>query len=735
MTVHSIFATQDRADLLHGLNSAQQAAVTTPLGNALVLAGAGSGKTRVLVHRIGWLLVEHRATPWDILAVTFTNKAAREIRSRVETMLGGPLSGIWVGTFHGIAHRLLQTHWQEAGLPKGFQILDADDQLRLVKRVLKSQGLDDKKYPPRQVAGYINRNKEQGIRPESVLVETTWDQTVLSCYREYQQHCERSGAVDFSELLLRTLEMLRNHRDLQSHYQQRFRHILVDEFQDTNSIQYALIRLLNGQEQKLFMVGDDDQSIYGWRGARVEHIQEFTRDFGEVAIHRLEQNYRSTANILNAANAVIANNQNRLGKNLWTSGEQGEPVRLYRSFNDRDEARFVVATIQSLAGQGDYAYGEMAILYRTTAQSRLFEEQLMNQRLPYRVYGGLKFFDRAEVRDAVAYLRVLNQHQDDAAYERICNVPPRGIGETSLQQLREWAQTQNQDLWSAAEGAIARGLIKGKAAQGLRQFHQLIQDWQARDDVNLGELVQGIVEQSGLLEFHRNAKDGRGQDRVENLNELVSAAGQFCLEQSETGMPMADFLAHIALESGDSQSDEYASSVQLMTLHSAKGLEFRCVFLVGMEDGLFPHKLTLESPAQLEEERRLCYVGMTRAMRRLYLTWSELRYNRGDENRCAPSRFLNEIPEDLMQEVRPAFTLSRPSLGRAPGFGVPQQSDMHPFALGETVRHSIYGDGVVISYEGNGEHTRIQVKFSKAGHKWLLLSLAKLSSSASPTFH
>ena len=738
---------EDISHILAPLNEPQRDAVTATGGNRLVLAGAGSGKTRVLVHRIAWLIqVEHLA-PWSLLAVTFTNKAAREMRTRIEEILQQPIGGMWVGTFHGLAHRFLRAHWQDAKLPQHFQILDADDQLRLVKRLLKELQLDESRYPPRQVMGFINREKDEGRRPEHLDDGGDFYQRkLIQVYREYQAACERAGQVDFADLLLRTHELLRDRPDIRHHYQERFAHILVDEFQDTNAIQYAWLRLLAGDRDNLFLVGDDDQSIYGWRGARVENIQSFQRDYPNTQVVRLEQNYRSTGTILKAANALIAQNPNRLGKNLWTQDPEGELILRYAAFNEVDEARFVADRIRGYVTDEGYRRAECAILYRTTAQSRLFEEALINAQIPYRVYGGLRFFERAEIKDAMAYLRLVANPDDDTAFERAVNTPVRGIGPRTLENLREQARETRGSLWRAARDLMASNTLPPRAAGAIGQFLGLIDRYRrAAPDLNLEGLTNDLIAATGLEEHYRKEKDGKGQDRIENLGQLVETAGRFRQELGDgeeegENDALAAFLAHAALESGDAQADEFEDGVQLMTLHSAKGLEFPIVFLVGVEEGLFPHSLSANDPHRLEEERRLCYVGMTRAMHQLFVSHAESRRFRGSEDRPFPSRFLREIPPELVREVR-AGGLSRSSAwGQAssPTSGarregttsgsasIPETGKGGGFHLGQGVRHPKFGEGVVLNSEGIGAAARIQVKFHGEGTKWLVLAYAKL---------
>lgn len=716
----------DVSPILDPLNDAQREAVTAPVGNLLVLAGAGSGKTRVLVHRIAWLLGVEHAAPWSVLAVTFTNKAAREMRGRIEALLGQPLGGMWVGTFHGLAHRLLRAHWREAGLPQAFQILDADDQFRLIKRLLKGLDLDETRWPPRQIQWFINGKKDEGLRPQHLDDGGDPNQRqMIELYAEYQAACERGGMVDFAELLLRAHELWRDRSDLLQHYQERFRHVLVDEFQDTNAIQYAWLRLLCGNRNNLFVVGDDDQSIYGWRGARMENIQNLQNHFSATTLVRLEQNYRSTGNILNAANALINHNASRLGKQLWTEGGEGEPISLYAAFNEIDEARFVVECIRRHVEEG-HARADAAILYRTTAQSRLFEEALIQAAMPYRVYGGLRFFERAEIKDALAYLRLLSNQQDDGAFERAVNTPPRGIGAKTLDAVRAHARDFDSPLWDAAQELLRGDAMPKRAASALRGFIDLIEELEVETrEMALPAKVEQVLSTSRLPEHFEKSRDGKGVDRKENLEELVNAARQFSHELvEETEMDeLAAFLSHAALEAGEAQGDPFDDCVQLMTLHSAKGLEFPLVFLVGMEEGLFPHSMSADDPARLEEERRLCYVGMTRAMKELYLSHAESRRLHGSENYPLPSRFIRELPAELMREVRAGPAISQPIYGGAP---YRETRELTGFDLGQRVRHAKFGEGVVLNAEGQGRSARVQVNFEEVGSKWLVVAYANL---------
>ena len=698
-----------------------------------MLAGAGSGKTRVLTHRVAWLVQIMRVSPHGILAVTFTNKAAHEMRARIEAMLKVPAGGMWIGTFHGLSHRLLRSHWREAGLPQNFQILDSDDQYRLIRRLHKSLELDDAYWPPRQTQWFINGHKEAGRRPQHLgQGEDPHTKQWIRVYQEYEETCRRSGLVDFSELLLRAYELVRDNADLRSHYQERFRQVLVDEFQDTNNIQYAWLKLFAAGHRNLFVVGDDDQSIYGWRGAQVENILKFEQDNPGARSIRLEQNYRSTQTILKAANGVIGHNSGRLGKDLWTDGATGDPIQIYIAYNEIDEARFVIARIQAWVEAG-HRRDQVAILYRSNAQSRVFEETLVNAGMPYRVYGGLRFFERAEIKDALAYLRLTASRQDDPSFERVCNVPTRGIGNKCLDSVRLHARELKISLWQASLDLLDKAKLPSRAANALKTFLDLIGRLAAETaGTPLANQVEVMLHASGLLEHYRNEKSEKSEMRVENLEELVSAARNYTHDESTGLDPLSDFLAHAALEAGEGQAEAWEDCVQLMSLHSAKGLEFPLVFMAGMEEGLFPHQRSLEEGDRLEEERRLCYVGMTRAMRQLYLTFAEVRRLYGSEHYTSPSRFLAEIPPELVQEVRAKVLMNKPSTPLVPAWEANQSAEAGvatatvPLRLGGRVRHAKFGEGVVLTIEGRGEHARVQVNFQGAGAKWLVAAYANL---------
>ncbi|WP_298721278.1 DNA helicase II [uncultured Oceanisphaera sp.] len=718
----------DVSSLLDGMNDKQREAVAAPAQNMLVLAGAGSGKTRVLVHRIAWLMQVEQVPASAILAVTFTNKASAEMRGRVEQLLGGRLFGLWLGTFHGLAHRLLRAHHLDANLPQDFQILDSDDQLRLLKRILKGMNLDEKQWPPRQAAGFINARKDEGLRPKDIQVlNDPMQKTYQRIYQVYQDTCDRAGLVDFAELLLRAHELWLHKPHILAHYQDRFRHILVDEFQDTNSIQYAWLQMLAGQQARVMIVGDDDQSIYGWRGARVENIARFLRDFPGAETIRLEQNYRSTGTILKAANTLIANNAERMGKELWTDGEEGESIALYGAFNEVDEARFVVERIKQWRQQ-DGLLTEAAILYRNNAQSRVLEEALIQARLPYRIYGGLRFFDRQEIKDALGYLRLMNNRGDEAAFERIVNTPTRGIGERTLGLVRQAARERQVTLWQSAWALVEEKVLTGRAASAVSRFLALINQLEDETrELPLHVQTDRVIELSGLKAMYQAEKGEKAQARVENLEELVSATRQFSPSEDDDMPLLSAFLSHAALEAGESQADQFDDAVQLMTLHSAKGLEFPLVFMVGVEEGMFPSQQSAEESQRLEEERRLAYVGMTRAMSKLYISHAESRRLYGREMFHRPSRFIKELPGDCLEEIRLKASVSRavPN-GRFSQDRVQETFNETGFRLGQRVAHPKFGEGIVLNFEGAGDHSRVQVNFNDGGSKWLVTAYARL---------
>lgn len=716
----------DVSDLLDSMNEKQREAVAAPRSNLLVLAGAGSGKTRVLVHRIAWLLAVENCSPYSIMAVTFTNKAAAEMRHRIEHLIGTSQGGMWIGTFHGLAHRLLRAHHMDANLPQDFQILDSEDQLRLLKRIVRALNIDEKQWPPRQAMWYINGKKDDGLRPQHIEsygnpVEATW----LQIYQAYQEACDRAGLVDFAELLLRAHELWLNKPHILNHYRERFTNILVDEFQDTNRIQYAWIHMLAGGKANVMIVGDDDQSIYGWRGAQVENIQRFLKDFPGAETVRLEQNYRSTSTILKAANTLIANNDGRMGKNLWTEGAEGEPISIYCAFNELDEARFVVNRIKAWQDNGG-ALNDCAILYRSNAQSRVLEEALLQTSMPYRIYGGMRFFERQEIKDALAYLRLIANRNDDAAFERVVNTPTRGIGDRTLDVVRQTARDRQLTLWQATRALLQDKVLAGRAASSLQRFLELV-DSLAHETAEMPLHVQTdrVIRDSGLFIMYEQEKGEKGQARIENLEELVTATRQYSYQDEDQDlMPLQAFLSHAALEAGEGQADAYQDAVQLMTLHSAKGLEFRQVFIVGMEEGMFPSQMSLDEGGRLEEERRLAYVGLTRAMQKLTLTYAETRRLYGKEVYHRPSRFIGEIPEDCVEEVRLRASVSRSVSHRR--MGTPISESDTGYKLGQRVRHAKFGEGTIVNLEGSGEHSRLQIAFQGEGIKWLVAAYAKL---------
>lgn len=734
-------------DLLADLNPKQQQAVSSTHQHIVVLAGAGSGKTRVLVHRIAWLIQQQQCSQNAILAVTFTNKAAQEMKHRISQVTHKSTHHMWVGTFHGIGHRLLRTHFTEANLPQNFQILDSDDQLRLVKRIIQSLNLDEKRWAPKQAAWFINQKKDQGLRPAGCNMQHLADKTWLQIYQSYQDACDRAGLVDFAEILLRTYEMLCQHPVLLAHYRTHFNHILVDEFQDTNHIQYEWIKLLASSDASVMIVGDDDQSIYGWRGAQSDNIQKFIDDFNDVDVIRLEQNYRSTEYILKAANAVIDNNSGRLGKNLWTSLGKGEPIQLYSAFNDIEESRYVVNKIAAFYQNGETRLNQCAILYRSNAQSRILEESLIQCGLPYRIYGGTRFFERQEIKDTVAYLRLIGNSQDDAAFERVINTPTRGIGERTLDAIRQQAKEGEMTLWNAAKTVIEKNVLTGRAASAVLRFIELIEAMRAElQDEPLDNQTERVIRESGLRKMYEQERGEKAQARLENLDELVTATKQFAMAErgqlEENESMLLAFLSHISLESGDNQADAEQDAVQLMTLHSAKGLEFENVFIVGMEDGLFPSQMAINERDGLEEERRLAYVGITRAMKRLILTRAENRRIFGREVRHAPSRFLKEIPRDCLEEIRFGHSIYQSSSQKSYAQSASSlqnkknvnsspikttQSSDGTYSLGQRVSHPKFGNGTIINIEGSGDHTRLQVAFGASeGIKWLVAKFARL---------
>jgi DNA helicase-2/ATP-dependent DNA helicase PcrA len=724
--------------LLAGLNNKQLEAVTLPQQSALILAGAGSGKTRVLTARIAWLIQTELVSPTGLLAVTFTNKAAKEMLTRITASLPINTRGMWVGTFHGLCNRLLRAHHREAGLPASFQILDIADQLSVIKRLMKLMNVDDEKFPPKQVQNYINGCKDEGLRAHAVDAYDPHSQKLREIFEEYDKQCQRDGVADFAELLLRCYELLERDANIRQHYQNRFRYILVDEFQDTNRLQYQWLKLLAGKENCMFAVGDDDQSIYGFRGARVGNMRDFETDFNVQSVVKLEENYRSHSNILDAANAIISHNKNRLGKNLWTSAGAGEPVRVYQAYNDNDEAQFIVDEIKMLHAEGT-ELGEMALLYRSNAQSRVLEHALFSANLPYRVYGGLRFFERAEIKHALAYMRLIANANDDTALLRVINFPARGIGARSLEQLQEAARAENCSLWQAAINKVGHGKVGGKGIDGfVALIRQMVDEAYG---ISLSELAELATTLSGLKAHYQNEKEG--EDRIANLEELVTAAVAFTNQDfgnhsntdGETEQDLlTQFLSHASLEAGEHQADVGREALQLMTVHASKGLEFKVVFISGLEEGLCPHEQSTYEANGLEEERRLMYVAVTRARQRLYLSHAQSRMLHGQVRYGIPSRFLDEIPEELLKRLN-SKPVAKSGYGRdyseLPAMMSKQQSSTQksamPWKIGQQVAHSKFGNGVVVSYEGNANDMRVQVNFGREGLKWLALEFAKLT--------
>jgi len=724
--------------LLAGLNNKQLEAVTLPQQSALILAGAGSGKTRVLTARIAWLIQTEQVSPTGLLAVTFTNKAAKEMLTRITASLPINTRGMWVGTFHGLCNRLLRAHHREAGLPASFQILDIADQLSVIKRLMKLMNVDDEKFPPKQVQNYINGCKDEGLRAHAVDAYDPHSQKLREIFEEYDKQCQRDGVADFAELLLRCYELLERDANIRQHYQNRFRYILVDEFQDTNRLQYQWLKLLAGKENCMFAVGDDDQSIYGFRGARVGNMRDFETDFNVQSVVKLEENYRSHSNILDAANAIISHNKNRLGKNLWTSAGAGEPVRVYQAYNDNDEAQFIVDEIKMLHAEGT-ELGEMALLYRSNAQSRVLEHALFSANLPYRVYGGLRFFERAEIKHALAYMRLIANANDDTALLRVINFPARGIGARSLEQLQEAARAENCSLWQAAINKVGHGKVGGKGIDGfVALIRQMVDEAYG---ISLSELAELATTLSGLKAHYQNEKEG--EDRIANLEELVTAAVAFTNQDfgnhsntdGETEQDLlTQFLSHASLEAGEHQADVGREALQLMTVHASKGLEFKVVFISGLEEGLCPHEQSTYEANGLEEERRLMYVAVTRARQRLYLSHAQSRMLHGQVRYGIPSRFLDEIPEELLKHLN-SKPVAKSGYGRdyneLPAMMSKQQSSTQknamPWKVGQQVAHSKFGNGVVVSYEGNANDMRVQVNFGRQGLKWLALEFAKLT--------
>jgi len=708
---------------LNDLNEAQRNAVCNLSQNCLVIAGAGSGKTRVLIQRILWLIEDNDYSPYSILAVTFTNKAAREIKTRLSNTLNIKIESMWVGTFHGICHRILRSNYQKALLPKNFQVIDNEDQIRIIKRIMKENEIENSQIQPKQVAWYINKKKDQSVRSNKTKDDDFITIQYNKIYKIYEDYCNNSGLVDFGEIILRTLELFQKNIETRKYYHNLFKTILIDEFQDTNTIQYDLVRILTSNDTSIFAVGDDDQSIYGWRGAKVENIEKLQKDYNGIKIFRLEQNYRSTGNILDAANSVILNNNSRMGKNLWTEGKSGDLIKIYSANDEIDEANFVVENIESLV-QNNFKRDEISILYRSNAQSRVFEEKLISKGIPYKIYGGFRFFERSEIKDVIAYMRLAVNHNDDNSFERIINTPVRGIGEKTKATLRDFSKKEKISLFEAIPVALKNeNIFTKKASESLNEFFKLInliKDILSKEDLPFQ--INEIIKQTKIKSTYEKSKTEQSRSKLENLDELISAAQEFLnvdLDDNETVLDA--FLTHTSLESGEGQGDEWDECVQLMTLHSSKGLEFPIVFLVGLEENLFPSRMSIEED-NLEEERRLCYVGITRARKKLYISYAQLRRQYGTENFCMPSRFLKEIPQEIVEEIgfNPRKFFDRGNLSNLDNIFEGES------VIGKRVKHKKFGEGVVISSEGFESNTRVEVSFDNVGKKWLILAIANL---------
>ena len=720
----------DVSHILDNLNEDQRNAVTSEKQHLLVLAGAGSGKTRVLVHKIAWEVEALGRSPSSIMAVTFTNKAANEMRSRIEELLQSPMFDSWVGTFHGLSHKLLKRFHKEAGLSSGFTILDSDDQLRIIKRISKDLNLDEATWPARQSQWQINTWKDDGQRSKDVDEKGDfYTETVNKIYKEYEELCINDDLVDFGELLLKSYEVLINSPTVKDFFQTRFQSILIDEFQDTNTIQYKWLREIASEKANVTAVGDDDQSIYGWRGAKVEHVNSFTDDYKNTEIVRLEQNYRSTNVILNAANALIDNNKDRLGKNLWTEKLEGEQIILYQAYNEQDEARFVADVLKDWMNKGG-AYEETAVLYRSNAQSRALEEALLRVSIPYRIYGGLRFYERLEIKNAIAYLKVIFNNKDNPSFERSISNPTRGVGEKTLGKIRHAAKKFNISYIKASAKLIDEGSIGGRGGAGLKDYLEFIIGCkQFIEENTLSELMELIIKESGLYAYHAKEAGEKGKTRTENLEELITATKNFeqSIKDEKTNVEIAEsYLDVISLDSGDRQASEHDDAAQLMTMHSAKGLEFKLVLLTGLEESLFPHGRSMESASQLEEERRLCYVAITRAMEKLYITHAESRRLHGTDTFNPPSRFLREIPKELIDEIRPRAQTNIPYNRKGFNETKMEFEEEIGIALGQKVKHKKFGEGIVLNYEGSGDSARVQVNFDESGTKWLVMAYANL---------
>ena len=720
----------DVSHILDKLNEDQRNAVTSDKQHLLVLAGAGSGKTRVLVHKIAWQVEAIGINSSAIMAVTFTNKAANEMRSRIESLLKAPMLDSWVGTFHGLSHKLLKRFHKEAGLSSGFTIIDSDDQLRIIKRISKEMGLDEATWPARQSQWQINNWKDDGLRSNDIKVNGDfYTETVNKIYKEYEDISQRDHLVDFGELLLKSYETLVNSKAVKTFFQTRFKSVLIDEFQDTNTIQYKWLQEIASKKTNITAVGDDDQSIYGWRGAKVEHVNSFTEDFKDTEVIRLEQNYRSTNVILNAANALIGNNKERLGKNLWTEKVDGEQIILYQAYNEQDEARFIADILKDWMNKGG-AYSETAILYRSNAQSRAIEEALLRVSIPYRIYGGLRFYERLEIKNAIAYLKIIFNNSDNPSFERSISNPTRGVGEKTLAKIRNTAKQYNISYIKASAKLVDEGSISGRGGAGLKDYLEFVAGCDLFIQENLlSELMELIIKETGLYAYHAKEPGEKGKTRTENLEELITATKNFeqSVTEKKTNKEIAEsYLDIISLDSGDRQASEHDDAAQLMTMHSAKGLEFKLVLLTGLEESLFPHGRSMESASQLEEERRLCYVAITRAMEKLYITHAESRRLHGTDTFNPPSRFLREIPKDLIDEIRPRAQTNIPYNRKDFEETKNEFEEEIGISLGQKVQHNKFGEGIVLNYEGSGDSARVQVNFDNSGTKWLVMAYANL---------
>ena len=719
----------DVSYILESLNEKQREAVTSESPHLLVLAGAGSGKTRVLVHRVAWIVDGFRSNPGTIMTVTFTNKAANEMQSRIQELLKSPVPELWCGTFHGLAHKTLKRFYKEANLTSGFTILDADDQLRIIKRLAKELELEDSAWPPKQIQWQINSWKDDGKRSRDINAEKDfYTETIKGLYEKYEDLCKQDSLVDFAELLLKSYELIRDDAKVKKFFHSRFKHILIDEFQDTNKIQYKWLQEIASSQANITAVGDDDQSIYGWRGARVENIDAYKKSHDKSETIRLEQNYRSTSVILNAANALIENNQERLGKNLWTESKEGELITLYQAYSEQDEARFIAEVIKGWMNSGEL-YKDCAVVYRSNAQSRAIEEALLRISIPYRIYGGLRFYERLEIKNAMSFLKVIFNPHDNPSFERSIANPPRGIGAKTLIKIRNKANENNLSYVQASAKMLDEGSIGGRGAAGLRSYLKLLIDHgEQLDKTLLSDLLDSIIQSSGLIKHHEKEPGEKGKTRIENLEELITAAKNFeqSFDKEKTIKEISEsFLDTVSLDAGETQAGEFDDAVQLMTLHSAKGLEFPLVFMTGLEETLFPHGRSMESPNQLEEERRLCYVGITRAMKKLYLTYAESRRLHGSDVFNPPSRFIKEIPAEYIDEIRPRASVNVPYKRNSQSSPMDFKEEIG-IALGQKVLHPKFGQGIVLYYECSCESARVQINFESAGSKWLVLSFANL---------